>query len=351
MPASMRSWGAGHFAPWSQVSDRRSCAGRVVTAEAIASRTASAPGRRARGHSCTGDRCRGPPSGQVQLHREPGRALDQGADRRNVQPHDQVASQCPGTARSAASAGRWLIRISGVTNFLPRPRVRARGTRSARPCAGTPSARAAARRGPGHKGLVDRLVGGPHALIIRQVGPQPVRDLLRAPRPGPARSARRPCRRPIQRTSGPGTATPPGLVIAPESRSCTYSRKAWFSASFAILGGVPADQRAMSGHGPYSSRPPRLQRSGAAPARSSTATGRYAWHLPDTAPPDPQDRDLLPLRERQIPPRQRRQADRPDPAAVTEPPRTNCRRHTSLKDASSLDIPLAIAAQNPTPRT
>src|SRR3954471_7036850 len=32
-----------------------------------------------------------------------------------------------------ASAGRWLIRISGAMQDLPRPRLRARGTRSARP--------------------------------------------------------------------------------------------------------------------------------------------------------------------------------------------------------------------------
>ena len=48
-------------------------------------------------------------------------------------PTIRSPSQCPGTARSAASAGRSLIMISGVTNFLPRPRVRARGTRSTRP--------------------------------------------------------------------------------------------------------------------------------------------------------------------------------------------------------------------------
>src|SRR5216683_1529786 len=36
------------------------------------------------------------------------------------------------------------------------------------------------------QGLVDRLVRDPHGLIIREIGPQPVRDLLRAPRPGPA---------------------------------------------------------------------------------------------------------------------------------------------------------------------
>ena len=48
-------------------------------------------------------------------------------------PRIRSPSQWPGTARSAASAGRSLIMISGVTNFLPRPWVRARGTRSARP--------------------------------------------------------------------------------------------------------------------------------------------------------------------------------------------------------------------------
>ena len=48
-------------------------------------------------------------------------------------PRIKSPSQCPGTARSAASAGRSLMRTSGVTNDLPLPRVRARGTRSARP--------------------------------------------------------------------------------------------------------------------------------------------------------------------------------------------------------------------------
>lgn len=38
-----------------------------------------------------------------------------------------------GTARSAASAGRSLMKTFGVMNDLPRPRVRARGTRRARP--------------------------------------------------------------------------------------------------------------------------------------------------------------------------------------------------------------------------
>ena len=48
-------------------------------------------------------------------------------------PRIRSPSQWPGTARSAASAGRSLIMISGATKDLRRPRGRARGTRSARP--------------------------------------------------------------------------------------------------------------------------------------------------------------------------------------------------------------------------
>ena len=62
-------------------------------------------------------------------------------------PRIRSPSQWPGTARSSASAGRSLIMTSGVTNFLPRPCVRARGTRSARPVrrqAVSPAQRAAA---------------------------------------------------------------------------------------------------------------------------------------------------------------------------------------------------------------
>jgi hypothetical protein len=96
-------------------------------------------------------------------------------------------SQCPGTARSAASAARSLIMISGVTNFLPRPRVRALGTRSARPVRRhAVSSRRSAPRPWTYRALVDRLVRDPHGLIIGEVDPEPVRDLLRAPRRGPA---------------------------------------------------------------------------------------------------------------------------------------------------------------------
>ncbi len=59
-----------------------------------------------------------------------------------LRPMIGCPSPCPGAARSSASAGRSPMRISAVTNGLPRPRVRLRGTRNARlpraPCQ-TPS--------------------------------------------------------------------------------------------------------------------------------------------------------------------------------------------------------------------
>ena len=50
------------------------------------------------------------------------------------------------------------------------------------------------------------------------------------------RFCRRPCRRPFQDTAGPGTGAPSGVTTAPASRSCTYVRKAVFTASFACFG-------------------------------------------------------------------------------------------------------------------
>ena len=73
-------------------------------------------------------------AGKMQQHREPRGALNKGPDRGTLQSEDQVAFPSGlATARSSASAGRWVIMISGLTNFLPRTRVCALGTRNARP--------------------------------------------------------------------------------------------------------------------------------------------------------------------------------------------------------------------------
>jgi hypothetical protein len=128
---------------------------------------------------------------QMQQHREPGGAFDQRADRRTVQPDDQVAFPCPGTARSSTAAGRSLIITSGVTNFLRGREFgleEPAGAAGAQACGELPAQRPAALN---VKRLVDGLVRDPHRPIIREVQRQPVSDLLRAPggRPAPVLAA------------------------------------------------------------------------------------------------------------------------------------------------------------------
>ena len=133
---SVRSWACWAIsAPWSQVSEGRSCWGRVMIDNAIASRTASV--------AVAGES--GPVvdplpfavawhGWEVQEHREPGGALNKRPDRGT--PKSQGSGRLPSVLalpRSSASAGRWLIMISGLTKVRRRCRVRARGTRNARP--------------------------------------------------------------------------------------------------------------------------------------------------------------------------------------------------------------------------
>src|SRR3954449_2552453 len=185
----MRSWACwASSAFWSQVSDRRSCSGRVVIVVAIALRTASAPCPASAGPflarcpwPCPSNRgrCSSIVNRVVRSTRVPIAELPS--------PRIRSPSQWPGTARSATSDGRALIMTSGVTNFLPRPRVRAAGTRSARPVRRQATSFALERATSLHvKGLVDGLVRDPHRLIIGEVHRQAVGDLLRAPRSHPA---------------------------------------------------------------------------------------------------------------------------------------------------------------------
>jgi hypothetical protein len=145
--------------------------------------------------------------------------------------------QCPGTARSLASAGRWLISTSGVTNFLPRLCVRARGTRSARPV---------------RKHAVSSRRSAPRPWTCKawQIASCEMRMDSASGKSGGSRLAicsglcdlaqrrsfRRPCRRPIQRTSGPCSDLPSTVVTVPASRSCTYCLNASPAASLATFG-------------------------------------------------------------------------------------------------------------------
>src|SRR5215217_3218026 len=70
--------------------------------------------------------------------------------------------------------------------LLARRRVRARGTPQ-RPAGAQACSQLAAQRPTSLnvKGLVDRLVRNPHRLIIGEVDPEPVGNLLRTPRRSP----------------------------------------------------------------------------------------------------------------------------------------------------------------------
>src|SRR5262249_53366387 len=95
-------------------------------------------------------------------------------------------SQWPGTARSATSAGRSVIMISGVDELF---------AAALRACPGYPQRSPSAQTGDelalergaalNEQRLIDRLVRYPHGRILGEVELQPVRDLLRAPRRRP----------------------------------------------------------------------------------------------------------------------------------------------------------------------
>lgn len=108
-----------------QVSDRRSCSGRVPIWAVIASRTACAPCPASGGPFLTygvvpKTSIRGRCSSIVYLLvRSTSLPI---ADLSN--PMIRSPSQWPGTARSCASAGRWEILTSSVTKLRPLRRVR-----------------------------------------------------------------------------------------------------------------------------------------------------------------------------------------------------------------------------------
>ena len=130
----------------------------------MASATASAP--------CPSGRCSSITNRVARSTRVPIAEFDA------VEPMIRSPSQCPGTARSATSAGRSLmLTMSGI-----RPRrstVDAAGLAD-RPPGPQPFVQVTAQLAAALdvQGLVDRLVGHPHLRIVGEVDPQPCRDLL-----------------------------------------------------------------------------------------------------------------------------------------------------------------------------
>jgi hypothetical protein len=118
----------------------------------------------------------------VDQHREPGCPLNQRADRGPLQPDDQVSLPVTGD--------RAVIGLGGPLADHHLGRDMCPGL-PFRPGAGNPERTAGAQAGDqitleraavfDIEGLVDRLVADPHGFIIKEVGLQPVGDLLRAP--------------------------------------------------------------------------------------------------------------------------------------------------------------------------
>ena len=248
-------------------------------------------------------------------------------------PMIRSPSQCPGTARSSDSAGRALIMMSGPTNSLPRPRRRALGTRSVRPVRRRSRQLAAQCPPPlDVQRLVDGLGRDPHRVIVGILYPEPMGDLLRAPR----------CR-PMSVLTVAMTSTTPGAhvwarhghPVLSHHRAC---EAVLHVASQPIVRGQLGYLRALgtSGAVPLRSRRPILQT--AAPSRrvatqlsrdsrrgSPEPTGNVAHPGALSA----QDRDLFPLRKGQGASRSGRQADRRHTTALTEPTTTHGRRHAT----------------------
>src|SRR3954462_15411087 len=215
-------------------------------------------------------------------------------------PTMRSPSQWPGPARSAASAGRWLIRISGAMPDLPRPRHPQ----------GPPGAQAggqlAAQRSPAlHvQRLVDGFWADAHGLIVREVEPQAASDPFRAPGrgpppvlPSPAPAALPRHDRPVHRrpVRGDDDTGEPVLHVAPQrlvDRQLGRLRTAGGAVGVPLRGRGPVRQTAAARGGVAAQLARDRGRRALEPA------GDLAHPVPLRAP----DRDLLPLGKRQITP-------------------------------------------------
>src|SRR6266581_907924 len=243
-------------------------------------------------------------------------------------PRMRSPSQWPGTARSSASGGRWLIMISGLTRrAVPRPwySERAAGAQAGGQLAAQRPAALDIRR------LVDRLVGDPHRPIIGEVDPQPVGDLLRAPGSGPtsvlapAVTATDPAHlraRHLAAVEGADGAGEPVLHVLPQP------------VVRGELGGLGAPGAPVGM--PLCGRGPVVQTAatggGVAAELAGDRGGRSAQSASDRAHPvllRPQQGDLLAVGKRQVAPRRRGQADRWHAASFSEPSCSHRRGHAA----------------------
>src|SRR5262249_6274609 len=178
--------------------------------------------------------------------------------------------------------------------------------------------------------LEDRLMRDPHAPIIGEFEREPPGDLFRAPGPGPAAI----CRVAVaaadeadlgsgdQLTGGRGDH--PGQAILHVLAQCLVRGELGHLGPAGTPLGVPLRGRRPVLHPVTASRCVAAQLPRDRRWRAPHTAGDLAHPLLLRA----QNRDLLALSERQVPPRQRGQRDGRHPASLPEPPRANGLRHT-----------------------
>ena len=277
--------------PRSQVNDRRSCSGSVRhrRRERVLHRDRAVAGERGAVLRARDDAV-AVLAWQVDQHREPGRALDQRADRGALQADEQVAFPVPGDGSVLGLGGPFAdhhlgrdVRPGLLAGPGPRDPQRPPGAQAGDQLALQRAAALDVER------LVDRLVADPHGLIIGEVDPEPVRDLLRAPPLHPpaiptvglvAALPRRALRADGSTIRRPDDAGEPVLHVVAEP---LVAWPAWrpsvagHAARRATARSTPCTRAATSAS----------TRCGAAPARSSTGSDRAAGRSPAHRDPAP----------------------------------------------------------------
>src|SRR5712692_3026569 len=272
-------------------------------------------------------------SGKVQQHREPRGALDQRADRRPVEPDDQIPFPVSrdSTILDLSGAGAdHDLRGDEAGTALPGPSTRhTQGSTS-------PQARDefSLQRAPALdvERLVDRLMGDPHGLIMWEVDAQSIRDLLGTPGVGPAA------------VSAAAVPTPDPAHLGSRHELAIKSGDRAGEAVLHVLAKLLVlselgDLRAAGSalRVPLGCRGPIFQSVRAGRGVAAQLPRDRRWCSTDAASdltyPEllcVQDRDLLPFGERQVTARHRSQRDRRHPASLAEPPRPDRLGHAAL---------------------
>ena len=155
--------------------------------------------------------------------------------------------------------------------------------------------------------LVDGLMADAHRLVLRIVEPQAPSDLFRAPRRGPSsvlpgsvtaalpRHGRPVDRRPVRGDDRAGQTILHGLPQRRVDRQLGWLWAARRAVGVPLCGRRPVVQTAPTG----SRVPPQF------PGDGRCGPLQAAGDLPHAMPLGPQEGNLLPLREQQVPPRRR----------------------------------------------